>query len=83
MAGQGESEQGREEVIGYWFIVIRKEVQTHQRCNTISAQSNGLGIRPSPKVNLRAPCMGLAEKAPEATERRSCQQMVIGESQKF
>ena len=50
MAGQGESEQGREEVIGYWFIVNREEIQPHHfqpSCRAGSLGEGGSAFPPS------------------------------------
>ncbi len=38
------------------------KIQAHQRCNNTSAQSNGLGIRPSPKKTFAPHAWGLRKK---------------------
>jgi hypothetical protein len=58
-------------VIGALLLVLcAKEIQAHQRCNTIPAQSNGLGNRPSPQKKPSRPMHGASEKGLEATGRK-------------
>lgn len=49
---------------GEWILVGICSLlsQAHQRCNTIAAQSNGLGKQDPPEKKPRVPCMGSSEK---------------------